>query len=69
MKTLFKIAAALTLTGCFFTANAQTTKPMPKEEKMETKKEEKMETKKMGVRSGAHHGKMHHSKMTTKSKM
>ena len=69
MKNLFKIAAAFALTGCFFAASAQTTKPMPKEEKMETKKEEKMENKKMGAKSGAHHGKTHHSKMAAKSKM
>ena len=69
MKTPFKFAAALALTGCFFAANAQTTKPMPKEEKMETKKEEKMETKKMAAKGSAPRVKMQHSKTTTKSKM
>ena len=69
MKNTFKFAAALALTGCFFAATAQTTKPMPKEEKMETKKEEKMENKKMEAKGSEHHGKMHHGKMATKSKI
>ena len=49
MKNALKVAAALTLTGFCFAANAQTTKPV-KTGKMETKTEEKMETKKMEMK-------------------
>ena len=78
MNNTFKLVAALALTGICFSANAQTTKPMPKDGKMETKSEEKMETKKMEMKEDKmeakggkmmHHGKMHHGKMASKSKM
>ena len=80
MNNTLKLAAAFALTGFCFSANAQGTKPMVKDAKMETKTEEKMETKKMEMKEDKmeakggkkmHHGKMtHHStKMTTKAKM
>jgi ribosomal protein L12E/L44/L45/RPP1/RPP2 len=76
MKKTLALAAALALTGSGFAAHAQGTKPMAKdgkmeaksEEKMETKKEEKMETAK-GNKMLHHSTKMHHAKMTSKSKM
>ena len=75
MKNTLKVAAALTLTGFCFAANAQTTKPM-KTGKMETKTEEKMESKKMEMKEDKMeaktgrmpHGKMHSTK-TMKAKM
>ena len=80
MKHSLKFAAALALTGFCFSANAQGTKPMVKDAKMETKTEEKMETKKMEMKEDKmeakghktmHHGKMAHhtTKMATKTKM
>ena len=80
MKNFLKIAAALALTGFCFSANAQGTKPVVKDAKMETKTEEKMETKKMEMKEDKmeakghktmHHGKMMHhtTKMATKTKM
>lgn len=76
MKTAYTLIAALLLTGLVSGAHAQTTKPMAKEakteskaeESMETKKEEKMETAKSG--KTMHHGKkMHHAKAGMKGKM
>ena len=80
MKNSLKFAAALALIGFCFSANAQGTKPVVKDAKMETKTEEKMETKKMEMKEDKmvakggkkmHHGKMMHhtTKMTTKAKM
>ena len=76
MKNPLKLLAALTLTGSSFSASAQGTKPMPKEEKTETKSEETMETKKevktataKGTKMAHHGGKTHHTKMAAKTKM
>ena len=75
MKNTVKLAAALFLTGFCFAANAQGTKPMMKDGKMESKSEEKMETKKEEKMENGkstkmmHHGKMHHGKMGMKHKM
>ena len=79
MNNTLKLAAAFALTGFCFSANAQGTKPMVKDAKMETKTEEKMETKKMEMKEDKmeakggkmHHGKMvhHTTKVTKKAKM
>ena len=75
MKNTLKLVAALVLTGICYGANAQATKPMAKEGKMESKSEEKMESKKeekmeMSKGSKTHHaGKMHSAKTVTKTKM
>lgn len=76
MNSPLKLAAALALTGFCLSANAQGTKPMAKDAKMETKSEEKMETKKMekmetakGGKTMHHSTKMHATKMAPKSKM
>ena len=77
MKNTLKLATALALTGFCFAANAQGTKPAVKDAKMESKSEEKMETKKMEMKEEKmeakggkmQHGKMHSTKMTTKTKM
>jgi|GEM_PF-6507786 len=72
MNNTLKLAAAFALTGFCFSANAQGTKPMEKDAKMETKKME-MKEEKMEAKGGKkmNHGKMmHHStKMATKAKM
>ena len=70
MNNTLKIAAALALTGFCFSANAQGTKPVVKDAKMETKTEEKMETKKMEMKEDkmeAKGGKMHHGKTMHRS--
>jgi len=76
MKTACTFVAALLLTGLVSGAHAQTTKPVAKEAKMESKSEESMETKKEekmeNAKSGKtmHHGKkMHHAKSGMKGKM
>ena len=71
MNNTLKLAAAFALTGFCFSANAQATKPMEKDAKMETKKME-MKENKMVAKGGKkmHHGKMaHHTTKMTKAKM